>query len=99
MTVSMPDFEYPADCTQTDPEAFFVVREVTDDEWETNESVAQRKEFAKSVCIGCLARRECLEYAVDHDERWGIWGGEDMEQMKMDQRNALQRRRRLKVAS
>lgn len=30
---------------------------------------------AKKVCLGCEVRAECLEYALGHDERFGIWGG------------------------
>jgi WhiB family redox-sensing transcriptional regulator len=25
--------------------------------------------------VGCDVRGECLEYALEHDERFGIWGG------------------------
>lgn len=30
---------------------------------------------AKSVCRECPVAAECLQYALDHDERFGIWGG------------------------
>lgn len=30
---------------------------------------------ARAKCNACPVRRECLRYAVDNDERWGIWGG------------------------
>ena len=30
---------------------------------------------AKKICLGCEVRHECLEYALAHDERFGIWGG------------------------
>ncbi|MDR2930362.1 MAG: WhiB family transcriptional regulator [Propionibacteriaceae bacterium] len=49
-------------CAQTDPEAFFP------------EKGGSTRE-AKSVCRGCEVRQECLEYALAHDERYGIWGG------------------------
>ncbi len=49
-------------CAQTDPEAFFP------------EKGGSTRE-AKSVCKGCPVKQECLEYALDHDERFGIWGG------------------------
>lgn len=29
---------------------------------------------AKSVCRHCQVRAECLEYALEHNERYGIWG-------------------------
>ena len=49
-------------CAQTDPEAFFP------------EKGGSTRE-AKKVCGGCEGRTECLEYALKHDERFGIWGG------------------------
>jgi WhiB family transcriptional regulator, redox-sensing transcriptional regulator len=49
-------------CAQTDPEAFFP------------EKGGSTRE-AKRVCRGCEVRAECLEYALENDERFGIWGG------------------------
>lgn len=49
-------------CAQTDPEAFFP------------EKGGSTRE-AKRICLGCEVRNECLEYALAHDERFGIWGG------------------------
>ena len=49
-------------CAQTDPEAFFP------------EKGGSTRE-AKKICLGCEVRNECLEYALAHDERFGIWGG------------------------
>ena len=65
----LPEVEVPADqwqdralCAQTDPEAFFP------------EKGGSTRE-AKKICLGCEVRHECLEYALAHDERFGIWGG------------------------
>ena len=30
---------------------------------------------AKRICGRCEVKAECLEYALGHDERFGIWGG------------------------
>jgi len=49
-------------CAQTDPEAFFP------------EKGGSTRE-AKRICVGCEVKSECLEYALAHDERFGIWGG------------------------
>ena len=49
-------------CAQTDPEAFFP------------EKGGSTRE-AKRVCQSCTVKSECLEYALEHDERFGIWGG------------------------
>lgn len=57
-----PDWQENALCAQTDPEAFFP------------EKGGSTRE-AKRICSGCEVRAECLEYALAHDERFGIWGG------------------------
>jgi len=30
---------------------------------------------AKEICRGCDVRVECLEYAITHNEVYGLWGG------------------------
>ena len=30
---------------------------------------------AKKVCLACPVRKQCLDYALANDERFGIWGG------------------------
>lgn len=30
---------------------------------------------AKKVCAGCPVRGECLDFALAHGEKFGIWGG------------------------
>ena len=30
---------------------------------------------AKAICARCPVRNECLEYALEHHEKFGIWGG------------------------
>lgn len=30
---------------------------------------------AKSICGRCPAKPQCFAYAVESDERWGIWAG------------------------
>ena len=30
---------------------------------------------AKRICNDCPVKAECLEYALENDERFGIWGG------------------------
>lgn len=36
---------------------------------------AERERAAKSICESCTVRGDCLEHALAHDERYGIWGG------------------------
>jgi WhiB family redox-sensing transcriptional regulator len=49
-------------CNQTDPDAFFP------DKGESSRA-------AKRVCAGCPVREACLNYALVHQERFGVWGG------------------------
>ena len=61
-------------CAQTDPEAFFP------------EKGGSTRE-AKKVCLSCDVRGECLEYALQNDERFGIWGGlSERERRKLKKR-------------
>ena len=61
-------------CAQTDPEAFFP---------ETGGSTRE----AKKVCSSCEVRIECLDYALAHDERFGVWGGlSERERRKLKRR-------------
>ncbi len=49
-------------CAQTDPEAFFPEK-------------GGSTRDAKKICGTCEVRGECLDYALQNDERFGIWGG------------------------
>ncbi|WP_203137801.1 MULTISPECIES: WhiB family transcriptional regulator [unclassified Microbacterium] len=49
-------------CAQTDPEAFFPEK-------------GGSTRDAKRICTSCDVRSQCLEYALQNDERFGIWGG------------------------
>jgi WhiB family redox-sensing transcriptional regulator len=47
--------------------------EVGDDFWFPEKGGSTRD--PKRVCRSCEVRAECLEYALEHDERFGVWGG------------------------
>ena len=49
-------------CSQTDPEAFFPEK-------------GGSTKPAKRICEDCEVREPCLRFALDNDERFGIWGG------------------------
>lgn len=44
----------------------------------------------RSMCDGCIERKECLEYALDNEIPYGIWAGFTPEQRKrmLNARNA-----------
>ena len=49
----------------------------------------QREAEAKAICAGCPVRLECLAYALDSGEAYGVWGG-----ATEDERRAMRRQRR-----
>ena len=57
-----PAFMDLGSCRGMDPDVFFPDR---------GESLSP----AKAVCAECIVRDECLEYALDNGERFGVWGG------------------------
>ena len=57
-----PAFMDLGSCRGMDPDIFFPDR---------GESLAP----AKAVCAECIVRDECLEFALDQGERFGVWGG------------------------
>ena len=62
-------------CAQTDPDLFFP---------ENRESSAP----AKKICAACTVTRQCLQYALDNDLRYGIYGGTDPAQRRKLRRAA-----------
>ena len=66
-----------ANCIGVDPDLFFPERG------------ASTKE-AKAVCHACAVREDCLEYAIEHREKFGIWGGlSDRERRRIIRQRAL----------
>ena len=53
-------------CLEMDPELFFP---------EPGGGHSYLVEMAKKACRGCPVRALCAQYAIDHNERFGIWGG------------------------
>lgn len=51
-----------ARCTEVDPEIFFPEK-------------GQTARDAKKICRRCEVRTECLEYAIQTDQRFGVFGG------------------------
>jgi len=63
-------------CAETDPEAFFP------------EKGGSTRE-AKAVCLACEVRQDCLGYALENDERFGIWGGVSERERRRMRRRAV----------
>lgn len=60
--IEPPHWTEKALCAETDPEAFYPEK-------------GGSTRAAKKTCRACEVRAECLEYALDNDERFGIFGG------------------------
>jgi WhiB family redox-sensing transcriptional regulator len=74
-----PDWRHRAACHDVDPELFFPVGVRMD-------AVRQTK-VAQAVCMACPVRRECLTWAMDSGQEYGVWGS-----LSENQRRALKRR-------
>jgi WhiB family redox-sensing transcriptional regulator len=66
-------------CGETDPEAYFP------------EKGGSTRE-AKKVCRRCEVRAECLQYALETDQRFGIWGGTSERERRRLKRQPMERR-------
>jgi WhiB family redox-sensing transcriptional regulator len=63
-----------ARCIGEDPELFFPMG--------TSDAALAQTERARTVCLGCLVRPECLEWALATFQDAGVWGGLDEEQRR-----------------
>jgi WhiB family redox-sensing transcriptional regulator len=50
-----------------------------------------RERKAKAICAVCPIRAECLEYALRHPARHGVWGGLNAEELAAERRRLLRR--------
>jgi WhiB family transcriptional regulator, redox-sensing transcriptional regulator len=81
------DWRTEASCLSADPDLFFPIS--------TTGPAEKQIARAKRICAGCAVRRECLEFALAHDQMYGIWGGTTPD----DRRRERRRRRRATVAA
>src|SRR6201986_3301789 len=59
-------------CRSEDPELFFPIT--------SSGPSAQQIAAAKAVCQGCGVQNECLHYALDSHQSYGVWGGTSEEE-------------------
>ena len=78
--VVMGDWVEQAACAGVDPALFFPDR---------GASLAD----ARQVCAGCPVRVECLEYALEAGEKFGVWGGTSEKERRAMRRQRLAVRR------
>ena len=68
-----------ANCLGVDPDLFFPERGASTRE-------------AKEGCQGCVVKDDCLEFALQNGEKFGIWGGmSERERRRIRRQRALER--------
>ena len=72
-------------CAGADPDLFFPAGHGT--------ATDRQVRAAIQICAGCHVRRQCLEFAVNIGEAYGIWGGTTPEERLREHRAELARRR------
>jgi WhiB family redox-sensing transcriptional regulator len=80
-----PDWE-KALCRQVDPDLWFPEK-------------GGSTRDPKAICADCPIRPECLEYALEKDERFGVWGGMSERERRRIKRERAQREATLRPAS
>lgn len=72
-------------CRRSDPELFFPVS--------TTGPAAGQVARAKMVCTGCPVQPECLEFALDSGQDFGVWGGTSESERRSMRRRMMRQRR------
>jgi WhiB family redox-sensing transcriptional regulator len=68
-----------ANCLGVDPDLFFPERGASASD-------------AKAVCAACQVREQCLAYALDTVQKFGIWGGmSERERRRVRRQRAIER--------
>jgi WhiB family redox-sensing transcriptional regulator len=71
-------------CLSADPDLFFPIS--------STGPALRQIEQAKAVCARCAVRQRCLEFALAHDQVYGIWGGTTPEDRQRSRRRLRRRR-------
>lgn len=60
----------------------------------TGETDASTIERAREICLNCAVSYDCLEYALETNQKAGIWGGTTEDERRSLRRKWLATRRR-----
>lgn len=63
------EWQYKGECNKHNPETFFLPYNAR-----MSEKTALIK-VAKDICAQCPVIAECLSYALDTEQEFGVWGG------------------------
>lgn len=80
------DWRSRSACRDEDPELFFPIG--------STGPAAVQIEQARSICMRCEVRADCLEWAIDTGQDAGVWGA-----TSEDERKALRRTRKREAAA
>jgi hypothetical protein len=75
IATDFPNFDGEALCAEVDPELFYP-------------EVGNSAHAAKTICRRCAVIDQCLEWALENGEQWGVLGG-----LSPEERAALRKRR------
>ncbi len=82
------EWQEDAACREHDNILFF-----GGDDGESELERQTRESHAKSICHTCPVKEPCLEFAMDTNQKYGIWGGHtDKERGSLKRRRARSRR-------
>lgn len=82
------DWQEDALCREYDVDLFF-----GPDQPESEIEKQAREAHAKTVCQRCPVKEPCLEFAMETNQKYGIWGGlTDKERASLKRRRARARR-------
>ena len=82
------DWQEDAACREYDNILFFGA-----EEGESELERQTRESHAKAICQNCPVKAPCLEFAMETNQKYGIWGGyTDKERSSLKRRRARARR-------
>lgn len=86
--LEQPEWQEDASCRQYDNTVFF-----GPDHGESELEKQAREARAKAICQTCPVLEPCLEFAMETNQKYGIWGGlTDKERASLKRRRARARR-------
>ena len=78
------DWRQEGMCAQTDPDLFFPDR-----------GDSRSRKLAKEICADCPVAQQCLDFALETDQEYGIWGGTTaLDRRRIREAESRKRRRR-----
>lgn len=82
---------------RSEEDAWFALaacRGLRTEEWYPDSESEEPSPTVLSVCESCDVQQECLQWALDHNEKHGIWGGMSQRGRKNYVRRSRKRSRR-----